>query len=101
MTSDEYWHGDPSLIYNYEKAFENKRKLKEQEMWLMGVYVQNALSSVPLNVAGFIEKESQLGKYPECPHTEIINVSEPPTKEQQELYERTRNRLISLGLFRE
>lgn len=101
MSADEYWEGDPSLIYNYEKAYENKQKLKQQELWLMGIYIQSAISSVPLNVNGFIEKQSQLSKYPECPNSDIFDMREPPSKEEKELYEKTRNRLISMGLYRE
>ena len=88
MTANEYWFADPSLIFNYEKAYENKRKLKEQELWLMGVYIQQAISSVPLNVNGFIEKQSQLTKYPNCPNQDLFNEQEPISEEQKALYEK-------------
>lgn len=46
MTAEEYWHADPSLIYNYERSFQNKKQLKEQELWLQGAYIRSALCSV-------------------------------------------------------
>lgn len=46
MTAEEYWHADPSLIWNYERSFEIRKKLKEQELWLQGAYIRSALSSV-------------------------------------------------------
>lgn len=53
MTAEEYWHANPSLIYNYERSYEAKRQLKEQELWLQGAYIRSALSStvVPVGIA--------------------------------------------------
>ncbi len=101
LTVDEYWFGDPSLIYHFERAYENKYKLKEQQMWLMGVYIQQAVSSVPLNVNGFIEKQSQLNKYPNCPNQDVFDDREPISEEQKALYEQTKARLMSRGLLRD
>lgn len=101
MTADEYWFGDPHLIYRYENVYANKRKLKEQDMWLIGTYIQRAISSVPLNVNGFIEKQSQLNTYPECPHQDMFDDKEPISEEQKELREYARQRFSALGLLRD
>lgn len=53
MTAEEYWYADPSLIFNYERSFEIRKQLKEQELWLQGAYIRSALSSiiVPVGLA--------------------------------------------------
>lgn len=101
MSPDEYWFGDPHLIYAYEACFENLRRLKQQDMWLMGTYIQRALSSVPLNVNGFIEKQSQVENYPECPYQDLFNEPEPPNAEQKALYEKAKSMLMARGLLRD
>lgn len=103
MSVDEYWFGDPHLIFRFEQAYTNKQKLMQQNMWLLGTYIQSAITSVPLNVAGFIEKSSQLSKYPECPHQDMFNNTEkePILEEQKQLYEYARHKLLSLGLLRD
>lgn len=100
MSAEEYWFGDPHLIFRYEAIYHHKRKLKEQEMWLMGQYIVRALESSVLNVNGFIEKSSQLRPYPECPYTDIFNQKQP-TDEQKELVEVARAKLMARGLLRE
>lgn len=103
MSVEEYWFGDPHLIYRFEQAYSNKRKIEQQNMWLLGTYIQSAISSVPLNVAGFIEKQSQLSKYPECPYQDLFSekVKEPISEEQKQLYEYARHKLLSLDLLRD
>lgn len=53
MSAEEYWHADPSLIYNYERSFANRRKIREEEIWLQGAYIRSALASVvvPVGIA--------------------------------------------------
>ena len=101
MTSDEYWFGDPHLIYRYEARYKNQKKLQEQDMWLMGQYIIAALEHSRLNVNGFIEKASQIPPYPNCPHTEMFNVEKPLTEEQIEMIESARAQLSARGLLRD
>lgn len=101
MSSDEYWFGDPHLIYRYEAKHRNQQKLKEQEMWLMGQYIVRALESSRLNVNGFIEKSSQLIPYPACPHTDMFESEQPLTDEQVEMIESARAQLSARGLLRD
>lgn len=101
MTADEYWYGDPALLYRYENAYLNKQKLKEQDMWLMGTYIIRALEQSRLNVNGFIEKNSQLVEYPECPHADLFQTKKELTKEQIEVLNEARTRLGSRGLLRD
>lgn len=71
MSAEEYWHGDPSLIFNYEQSYINRRKLKEQQLWLQGAYFRSALQSVVVAV-GFADKSTaaKLPDYPPQPFTD-------------------------------
>ena len=101
MTTDEYWLGDPHLLYLYEAAYINKRKMQEQEFWLMGLYVRAALQSSALNVNGFIQKKEQVMEYPECPHQNMGEKAKPLTPQQKALLEKARGQLRARGVLRE
>jgi hypothetical protein len=46
MSYSEYWEGDPNLAIAYKKAHEIKLRMKNEELWLQGVYMSHALVSV-------------------------------------------------------
>ena len=68
MTVEQYWYGNPRLILNYEKKYQDEQLIKRQEAWLIGAYVKSALSSTIL-VAGLSDKgaDKKMPKYPDCP----------------------------------
>lgn len=43
MTPNEYWNQDCTLTQSYRKAFEIKRKMLNEQLWLQGVYNYEAL----------------------------------------------------------
>lgn len=43
MTYDEFWNGDVSMVKAYRKANELRDKRRNQELWLQGMYVYEAL----------------------------------------------------------
>ncbi len=55
MPYELFWHGDPSLYYNYLDAYEQKMEDKDKafvhkenfKAWLQGLYVDYALSCNP------------------------------------------------------
>lgn len=68
MTPEQYWYGNPRLILNYEKKYQDESFKKRQEAWLIGAYVKSALSSTIL-VAGLADKDTgeKIPKYPDMP----------------------------------
>lgn len=68
MTPEQYWYGNPRLILNYEKKYQDEMLRKRQEAWLIGAYVKSALSSTIL-VAGLADKDTdnKMPKYPDMP----------------------------------
>ena len=43
MTYDEFWHQDVRLVEVYRKAAELRDKRRNQELWLQGMYIYEAL----------------------------------------------------------
>lgn len=46
MSYDQYWYGEPKLLNAYIKADEYKMKRKNQELWLQGLYVYQAIGNL-------------------------------------------------------
>ena len=43
MTPDEFWQGDPQLAKWYRESYRIRRDRKNQEMWIQGMYIYEAL----------------------------------------------------------
>lgn len=46
MTYDEFWNGDVRLVIPYRQAQELREKRRNQEMWMQGRYIYDALCDV-------------------------------------------------------
>lgn len=57
MSYNEYWYGSADLVKAYYEAYKYRRKEKNQELWLQGLYFAYAISS------NFSKKD----KYPKEP----------------------------------
>ena len=49
MSPQEYWEGPPYLTRAYYKAYKLKRELRNQDMWIQGMYFYNAVSTALSN----------------------------------------------------
>lgn len=65
MTSEEYWYDTPRLAKAYREAQILKTELMNQEAWLHGMYVYNAVATALNNSFG--GKGSRKQKYIEKP----------------------------------
>lgn len=63
MTYDQFWFGDPWMVRAYAQSYLLKRRVENENMWIQGIYVANALQMVIGNAFG---KNSHL-KYFEKP----------------------------------
>lgn len=52
MTYEQYWFGDPWMARAYAQAYLLKRKIKNEELWLEGVYMVHAFQMVIGNSFG-------------------------------------------------
>ena len=63
MTEEQYWDGDSTLVGAYRKAEELRTNRKNQEMWLQGAYVYEALCRVSPLLHAFGKKGTKAVPY--------------------------------------
>ncbi len=64
MTTEEFWEKDPFLVRDYRKALRLRNDMKNQELWLQGLYIYNAFGAV---LAASFSKTGSNAKYLEEP----------------------------------
>ena len=52
MTYEQFWFGDPWMVRAYAQAYLLKRRAKNEELWLEGIYMTNAFQVVLGNAFG-------------------------------------------------
>lgn len=67
MTADEFWNQDCLLTEYYRKAFEMKKNRKNEELWLQGLYVYNALCAVSPLLHAFAKDGTTASPYLDRP----------------------------------
>lgn len=90
MSSDEFWNGEPKLAKVYREAHEIRNQIRNQEMWMQGMYNCRAFSTVIEGLAYGLSggKGNKPSKYPEQPFA----LTE---KEQQAEKERNKQRTLA------
>ena len=69
MTYDQFWNDDPMLASYYRKATELKVERKNQELWLQGLYIYEALCDVAPIMNAMAKKGTKARPYPEQPYS--------------------------------
>lgn len=88
MSYDEFWHGDFKLVKYYRKAYELKQKIKEQDLWLQGMYVYEAILDASPILHAFAKSGTRPRPYPEKPYG--FKDEEVDEYEKEEMAERER-----------
>ena len=52
MTYEEYWFGDPWMVRAYAQSYLLKRKIDNENAWILGAYMANAFGTVIANSFG-------------------------------------------------
>ena len=76
MSAEEYWDGDCTLVRAYREADEIQKARKNEEAWLQGLYIYQALCAVSPLFRSFAKKGTKAQPYIEQPI--------PITKQQNE-----------------
>ena len=50
MTYEQFWQGEPDLVKAYREADNIRRRRRNEEMWLEGIYMVEALHSTVGNM---------------------------------------------------
>ena len=84
MTPDQYWNRDCTLVIAYRKAAEIRNQRKNQELWLQGMYIYEALCDVAPIMRAFVKRGTKPGKYPEEPYSLTAKEREEKRDEKAE-----------------
>ena len=69
MTYEQYWEGDCTLTKYYRKADEIKKERMNEELWLQGMYIYEALCDVSPILHAFAKKGTKPQPYSERPYS--------------------------------
>jgi hypothetical protein len=68
MTYEQYWEGDCTLVKYYRKAEEIRNDRRNQELWLQGMYVYEAICDVAPILHAFAKKGTKPTPYSAKPY---------------------------------
>jgi hypothetical protein len=68
MTYDQFWNDNPLLTKFYRKADEMRRDRRNQELWLQGMYIYEALCDVSPILHAFAKKGARPMPYTDHPY---------------------------------
>lgn len=68
MTEAQFWDGDCELVKYYRKAEELRRERVNQELWLQGMYVYDAVSRLVPILHAFAKKGAKAEPYVKEPY---------------------------------
>ena len=84
MTPEQYWDGDCALVKYYRKADELRTEKRNQEMWLQGMYIYEAICDVSPILHAFAKKGAKPHPYPSKPYA----INEKQIRQEREERER-------------
>ena len=100
MTYDEFWYGDPNRAKYYRKANELKKRQINEQMWLQGMYVYEAICDVAPILVTIPSKNAKIQEYSNEPYA--LTVKEQKEREQKELERRQKammNRFSAMSVM--
>lgn len=68
MTYDQYWHGDVWMVEAFRKADELRMRRKNEEYWLLGRYVYDAIGNLSPILRSFAKKGTKPVPYMKSPY---------------------------------
>ena len=68
MSYDLFWRGEPSLVVAFRKAEEMRNDKLNQQLWLQGLYIYEALCDVSVVIPRVGKKKVKPVPYPDKPY---------------------------------
>lgn len=68
MTPDEFWKGEPLLAKWYRESFRMKRDMMNEQRWLQGMYIYDALCDAAPLFRSFTKRGTRASPYPKEPY---------------------------------
>ena len=95
MTFVQFWEDDPSLARAYRKADEIRRRRRNEELWLAGIYTCEALAST----VGNMFTKGQKYKYPAEPKPITLDeIEERKERERKQKMEKMKAAFMARAL---
>ena len=85
MTYEQFWYGDPWMVVTFEQAYLLKQRKTNEQMWIMGAYVANAVATALNN--GFSKRKIDYLKSP-------LDIYPKTNAEDQEEIRQERQKLV-------
>lgn len=82
MSYDEYWYGEPYRTKFYREAHKLKVRQKDEETWIQGMYIYEALCKVSPILHAFSKKGTKPLPYTDKPY--MSSVSELQTEQEKQ-----------------
>lgn len=82
MTYEQFWFGDPRMVIAYREAHLLKRKMRNEEMWINGMYTYNGFGAVIATAFGKHREEYVKKPFNIFPKTESEKREEERAKKQ-------------------
>ena len=86
MTPEQYWDGDPILVKYYREAERFRRQRVNEELWLQGLYVYEAICDVAPVLHAFAKRGTKVHPYADAPY--------PIDKVQKELQDENKEKAV-------
>lgn len=86
MTYEQFWEQDVELVKFYREAWQLKQQVRNQDLWLQGAYIYEAILDAAPVLHPFAKKGTKPVPYREQPYelfTKKSNHKKQLTKEQQ------------------
>lgn len=84
---ETFWHLTPKKLKAFYNAHEIKRKIRDEDMWIMGMYVASALDSTVCNAFLWRKKGEKGHTYEEKPFLQKSEEKEHEKKNERPEYE--------------
>lgn len=85
MSYDEYWHGEAYRTKYYREAYELQIKHKDEEFWMQGMYIYDALCRVSPILHAFSKSGTKPLPYPEKPYMNNVKFEQTEEEKQQQI----------------
>ena len=85
MSYDEFWHGSPYRAKFYLDSHKLKVKQKDEEMWIQGMYIYEALCKVSPVLHAFSKKGTKPLPYAEKPYLASASALETQKDKEKEV----------------
>ncbi len=96
MTYDQFWNEDCCLVKYYREAHELKRRERNQELWVQGMYIYEALCKVSPIMRAFAKKGTKPLPYASEPYPlSRKEIREQADREEKSQYDKKVSKILS------